>query len=87
MILRGQLAYDAEETCRLLSMMMLDAIGNFGNGSGLSSAIDERNGSSFVVLSRLVIWVRVQNRMLRSDGRLFEFAGSSWLCNPKPDLA
>ena len=33
MILRGLLAYNAEETCRLLSMMMLDAIGNFGNGS------------------------------------------------------
>ena len=33
MILRGQLAYNAEETCRLLSMMMLDAIGNIGNGS------------------------------------------------------
>ena len=25
---------DSEETCRLLSMMMLDAIGNIGNGSG-----------------------------------------------------
>ena len=33
-ISRGPLAYNAEETCRLLSMMMLDAIGNFGNGSG-----------------------------------------------------
>ena len=34
MIARGQLAYNAEETCRLLSdMMILDAIENFGNGS------------------------------------------------------
>ena len=33
MISRGLLAYNAEETCRLLSMMMLDAIGNIGNGS------------------------------------------------------
>ena len=33
MISRGPLAYNAEETCRLLSMMILDAIGNFGNGS------------------------------------------------------
>ena len=34
MILRGPLAYNAEETCRLLSMIILDAIENFGNGSG-----------------------------------------------------
>ena len=33
MISRGLLEYNAEETCRLLSMMMLDAIGNIGNGS------------------------------------------------------
>ena len=35
MISRGPLAYNAEEICRLLSIMMiiLDAIGNFGNGS------------------------------------------------------
>ena len=33
MISRGQLAYNAEETCRLLSKIALDAIGNFGNGS------------------------------------------------------
>ena len=33
MILRGPLAYNAEETCRLLSMIILDAIGYFGNGS------------------------------------------------------
>ena len=33
MISRGQLAYNAEETRRLLPMMILDAIGNFGNGS------------------------------------------------------
>ena len=34
MISRGLLAYNAEETCRLLSdMMILDAIENFGNGS------------------------------------------------------
>ena len=33
MISRGPLAYNAEETCRLLSMIILDAIGNFGNGS------------------------------------------------------
>ena len=32
MNLRGQLAYNAEETCRLLSMV-LDAQGNVGNGS------------------------------------------------------
>ena len=31
MISRGLLAYNAEETCRLLSTMMLDAIGNIGN--------------------------------------------------------
>ena len=29
---RSQLAYNAEETCRMLSMMMLDALGNIGNG-------------------------------------------------------
>ena len=33
MVSRGPLAYNAEETCRLLSMIILDAIGNFGNGS------------------------------------------------------
>ena len=33
MISLGPLAYNAEEICRLLSMMILDAIGNFGNGS------------------------------------------------------
>ena len=33
MISRGPLAYNAEETCRPLSMMMLDAIGNIGNRS------------------------------------------------------
>ena len=33
MISRGLLAYNAEETCRLLSMMILDAIENFGNES------------------------------------------------------
>ena len=34
MILLGPLAYNnAKETCRLLSTMILDAIGNFGNGS------------------------------------------------------
>ena len=32
MISRGPLAYNAEETCRLLSMIILDAIGNIGNG-------------------------------------------------------
>ena len=31
--MQGQLAYDAEETCGLLSTIILDAIGNFGNGS------------------------------------------------------
>ena len=30
---RGPLAYNTEETYRLLSMIILDAIGNFGNGS------------------------------------------------------
>ena len=30
---RGQLAYNPEETCRLLSMMVLDALENIGNGS------------------------------------------------------
>ena len=30
---RGQLAYNAEETCGLLSMMVLEALGNIGNGS------------------------------------------------------
>ena len=34
MISRGPLAYNAEETYRMLSMMMLDALGNIGNGSG-----------------------------------------------------
>ena len=33
MISRGPLAYNAEETCRLLFTIILDAIGNFGNGS------------------------------------------------------
>ena len=33
LILRGPLAYNTEETCRLLSTMILDAIGNIGNGS------------------------------------------------------
>ena len=33
MISRGQLAYNAEETYQLLSKIILDAIGNFGNGS------------------------------------------------------
>ena len=33
MISSGPLAYSAEETCRLLSMTILDALGNFGNGS------------------------------------------------------
>ena len=36
MISRGPqrpLAYNAEETCSLLSMIILDAIGNFGNES------------------------------------------------------
>ena len=33
MISRGQLAYNAEETFWLLSKIILDAIGNFGNGS------------------------------------------------------
>ena len=33
MISRGPLAYNAEETSRLLSMIILDAIGNFENGS------------------------------------------------------
>ena len=33
MISRGPLAYNAEETCRLLSIIILDAIENFGNGS------------------------------------------------------
>ena len=33
MISRGPLAYNAEETCRLLSMIIFDAIGNVGNGS------------------------------------------------------
>ena len=32
-ISRGPLAYNAEETCRLLSMIILDAMRNFGNGS------------------------------------------------------
>ena len=32
---RGQLEYSAEETGRLLSMIILDAIGNFGNGSDI----------------------------------------------------
>ena len=32
MISRGPLAYNAEEACRLLSMIILDAIGNFSNG-------------------------------------------------------
>ena len=30
---RGQLAYNAEETSRLLSIMVLDALGNVRNGS------------------------------------------------------
>ena len=30
---RGPLGYNAEEKCRLLSMIILDATGNFGNGS------------------------------------------------------
>ena len=30
---RNQLAYNAEETCRMLSKIILDAIRNFGNGS------------------------------------------------------
>ena len=34
MNLRGQLAYNAEETYRLLSLMDLDALGNIGNGLG-----------------------------------------------------
>ena len=29
----GQLAYNAEETCRMLSMMVLEALGNIENGS------------------------------------------------------
>ena len=33
MISLGPLAYNAEERCRLLSMIILDAIGNFGNVS------------------------------------------------------
>ena len=33
LISRGPLAYNAEEACRLLSMIILDATGNFGNGS------------------------------------------------------
>ena len=33
MILRGQLAYNTEERCWLLSMMVLDAPVNIGNGS------------------------------------------------------
>ena len=33
MISQGPFAYNAEEICRLLSMMMLDAIGNIENGS------------------------------------------------------
>ena len=33
MISRGPLAYNAEETCRLLSIMILNAIENFGNES------------------------------------------------------
>ena len=30
---QGQLAYNAEETCRLLLMMVLDALRIIGNGS------------------------------------------------------
>ena len=33
MNVRGQLAYNAEETCGLLSMMVLEALGNIGKGS------------------------------------------------------
>ena len=33
LISRGPLANNTEETCRLLSIIILDAIGNFGNGS------------------------------------------------------
>ena len=29
----GQLAYNAEERCRMLSMIVLDALGKIGNGS------------------------------------------------------
>ena len=41
MISRGPLAYNAEGTCRLLpvSMIILDAIGNFGNHDGSDSQI------------------------------------------------
>ena len=39
MISRGPLAYIAEETCRLLSMMILDAIENFKFGNGSDSQI------------------------------------------------
>ena len=33
MNLRSQLAYYAEERCRMLSIMVLDALGNIGNRS------------------------------------------------------
>ena len=39
MISRGPLAYNAEETCRLVSMIIHDAIGNFGPGNGSDSHI------------------------------------------------
>ena len=47
MISRGQLANNAEETCRQLSIMVLDALGNIGNGSGsqiTSNRLDRESG-------------------------------------------
>ena len=36
--MRGLVAYNAEKACRLLSMMVLDALGNIGNGSDCPAA-------------------------------------------------
>ena len=52
MNLPGQLAYNAEETCRLVFMMVLDALGHIGNGSN-SQIIGrlENNALEFVNLT------------------------------------